>query len=214
MKWRVVKGLCYGVVMMGLMAGHHALADTVEGTFTFTKRAPRAALIYFPEDKSLPVDTPAVVDQKDEKFTQRIVVARKGAQATFQNSDTVDHNIFVHDQKAGVKFDIGLMSPGGRVQQEITWENQIVRCGCKIHPKMRLWIASITSQYYKTIEFEKKVKTVTFTMDEIPETLVKVRVWMPKYDPIEVELMPGESKEAEMTRKNKPRGVLKLTRKW
>ncbi|ETW97126.1 MAG: hypothetical protein ETSY1_23905 [Candidatus Entotheonella factor] len=213
MKWRAVRGLWFSVVMMSLVASPHVLADTVEGTFTFTKRAPRAALIYFPEDQSLPVDTPAVVDQKDEQFTQRIVVVRKGAQATFQNSDTVDHNTFVHDEDAGVKFDIGLMSPGGSVQQEITWENQIVRCGCKIHPKMRLWIASIASKYHKTVEFEKKAKTATFTIDDVPETLTQIRVWMPKYDPIEVNLMPGASSEVELLRKNKPRGVLKLTRK-
>ncbi|PON15010.1 hypothetical protein C2W62_26060 [Candidatus Entotheonella serta] len=212
-KWQVVKWLCYGAVMMGMTTGEAVFADTLEGTFTFTKRAPKVALVYFPEDESLPVDTSTLVDQKNEQFTKRLLVTRKGVKATFQNSDAVNHNIFAHDEKAGVKFDIGLMAPGGSVQQEITWEEQVVRCGCKIHPKMRLWIASISSRYYQTIEFEKKAKTASFTIENIPETLSKIKVWMPKYDPAEVALKAGETREISLVRKKKPRGVLQLTRK-
>lgn len=213
MTWQVVKWLGYGMVIIGMMASRFALADTLEGTFTFNKRAPKVALIYFPEDDGLSLDTPTLVDQKNEQFTTRILVTRKGTKATFQNSDAVNHNIFAHDEKAGVKFDIGLMPPGGSTQQEITWEDQVVRCGCKIHPKMRLWIASISSQYYKAIEFEKKAKTASFTIDNVPETLSKIKVWMPKYALAEVELKSGESKDVALIRKDKPRGVLQLTRK-
>ncbi len=212
MIWRVVTWLGYGV-MIGVMSGGVVFADTLEGTFTFAKRAPKVALVYFSEDDSLPADTPTVVDQKDERFTRRLLVTRKGAQATFQNSDAVNHNIFAHDSKAGVKFDIGLMTPGGSSQQEITWEDQVVRCGCKIHPKMRLWIASISSQYYRAIEFEKKAKTASFTIENVPENLSKIKVWMPKYDPAEVALKLGESKDVPLSRKEKPRGTLQLTRK-
>lgn len=183
-KWQVVKWLCYGAVMMGMTTGEAVFADTLEGTFTFTKRAPKVALVYFPEDESLPVDTSTLVDQKNEQFTKRLLVTRKGVKATFQNSDAFNHNIFAHDEKAEVN-----------------------------HPKMRLWIASISSRYYQTIEFEKKAKTASFTIENIPETLSKIKVWMPKYDPAEGALKAGETREISLVRKKKPRGVLQLTRK-
>ncbi len=118
MKWLVVRALSHGLCYLIIAIGPAALADTLEGQFTFAKRAPKVALIYFPEDTGLSTDMETIVDQKDQQFTKRLLVTTKGVQATFQNSDKVNHNIFTDDKKAGVKFDVGLMPPGGHVKQE------------------------------------------------------------------------------------------------
>ena len=112
MKRMIVQGTFCCLFYFIFALGQLAFADTLEGTFTFTKRAPKVALIYFPEDQSLSADVETVVDQKGQKFTKQILVTTQGVQASFQNSDTVNHNIFTDDKKAGVKFDVGLMPPG------------------------------------------------------------------------------------------------------
>ena len=75
------------------------------------------------------------------------------------NSDAINHNIYANDAEAKVNFDIGLASPGTEFQQTITWEeNTFIRISCKIHPKMRAWVGSVSSKYHTEVKFSKKQK--------------------------------------------------------
>jgi len=180
------------------------------GTFLFKKRTPRSALIYFPEDQSAKLQ--AMVDQKNTRFMQSIVLGSKGEKVLFKNSDTINHNIYVDDREAKVQFDIGLAPPGSTFEQEITWdEGTVLRLSCKIHPRMRSWVASISSPYNRVIKFKRKKKKKSFKIINIPEHLRRVKIWIPGYDALELQLSPGKAKKVFITKKKKKRGILKLT---
>jgi plastocyanin len=186
-------------------------AATLEGTFTF-EHPPRVALIYFSEDTSLDVATEVMVDQKDKEFTQVLVVAPPGGKVAFRNSDDVQHNVFADDKEAGVAFDIGLANPQSLSPQMVTWkEGQVVRCGCKIHPKMQMWIAASASRYHKAVSFAPGSKDpVSFTLGEVPAAYTKVRIWLPRFDTQDVTLTPGVSSTVEIKRKDKIFGIVSL----
>lgn len=213
MRWMTTRSVCSILAFLAVSSCHTAFADVLQGEFKFEKRAPSVALVYLPEDTSLSADVKTVVDQKDKQFTQKMFVTSKGANAIFKNSDGINHNIFANDKKAGVKFDVGLMNPGGSTVHKVEWDEKIVKCSCKIHPRMKTWIASISSKYYKVIEFQKGTTEFSFEMNGFPENFSQLKVWMPNYDPIELSLSKGESQDTALIKRGKTYGTLTLTRK-
>ena len=206
-------GIVLALVSFAITPSHTVLADTLNGAFTFQKKPPSVALLYFSEDTSLSSQINTVIDQKDKQFSQKLYVTTKGTNAIFKNSDSINHNIFADDKKSGVKFDVGLMQPNGSNVHEVEWEGKVVKCGCKIHPKMKTWIASISSKYYKIIEFDRSKKELVFDMNGFPESLSAIKLWMPRYEPIELKLSKGESHTVELKKRGKIYGTLNLTRK-
>jgi plastocyanin len=190
-----------------------ASAGGLSGEFKFNKKAPSVALVYFSEDHSAKGAGPTV-DQKDKQFTAKMMVGTSGSKIRFNNSDSVDHNIYANDSKAGVNFDAGLLPPGQTSQAEVTWkEEEVIKIGCKIHPKMQAYIANIASAHHKIVEFESKDAGGSFALANVPDKLTKVRVWFPKQDPVDVEIKKGETKEVEIKEKGQSFGTLKLVRK-
>ncbi len=191
-----------------------ALAGSLSGDFKFDKAPPSVALVYFTEDHSLAKTASPTVDQKDKKFVQKMMVGASGCQIKFNNSDSVDHNIYANDAKTGVNFDAGLVSPGQKSQVDMTWKpDEVVKIGCKIHPKMQAYIANISSAYYKIIEFSPTEPALAFSLDKVPDKYTKVRIWFPKQDPIDAEIKKGETKQLSILEKGQPAGTLKLARK-
>jgi hypothetical protein len=188
-----------------------AQAGTLSGEFKFKKKPPKIAVVYFSEDHSLKKDP--LVDQKNKKFTQKVVVGAKNSAMIFKNSDSVEHNIFAHDRKKKVNFDIGLAPPNSKLKEIISWDHEsAVQIGCKIHPKMRAWVFSLDSQYNKAITFNRKKKKLKFDIPNVPDNLSKIKVWIPKYKAIEVDLKKGSSVDIELKRKKKKKGTLHLVR--
>jgi hypothetical protein len=188
---------------------HPAQAWVLRGEFAFQGKAPEAALVYLAEDQHLAPDISPVVDQVDKTFSPELVVGTKGAKMLFRNSDSVSHNLFVEDKDANVQFDIGLLNTGGEASHIMDWDNRVVRGRCKIHPKMGVWIASIQSRYHTTVEF---AKAQSFVINEVPDHLSMVQVWLPQHPPIEFTINGGEAKEIALKKGDKPVGVLKVTR--
>ncbi len=213
MRFFAVKRMFFCLVSLAVCTCNTVFADTVQGVFKFNKRAPSIALVYFSEGTGSNSNMGTIVDQKDKKFLEKMYVATNNSVLLFKNSDKINHNIFAHDKRSGAKFDVGLMKPGGSIGIKIDWDDKVVRCSCKIHPKMRTWIASISSEHYKIIEFERKKKEFSFEMNSFPENLSKMRVWLPRYASIELSLDKGESKDIKLIKKNKTYGMLTLMRK-
>ena len=205
----------YGLLCIGLTLCwyHRAHADVLQGEFIFRGKTPEVALVYFSEDNSLSAATEVILDQKDKEFIQKLIVGTKGSKVVFQNSDTINHNIFADDKSADVKFDVGLISSGGSTPHEIDWEDKVVRCGCKIHPKMRSWIASISSRYYKIIEFNHDEKSYKFEINDVPTQLTRVAIWMHRYGTLEATLTDGAVTTLPIKRKDEVVGELALHRK-
>jgi len=190
-------------------------ADTITGELTFMKKASFAGVVYMEaiEGYEAPLIVGASVDQLDKKFTKKIVVGGKGGAVSFRNSDAIDHNIYSNDSLSGVKFDVGLMVPAGKKVIDVTWkEKLLVRYGCKIHPKMKSYIFTTPTSFYQVLEFEKKVKSYTFILENVPGELTEVSLMIPKYDVATLKLAEGESKEIIVLRKGKKKAILTVSR--
>ncbi len=213
MRFRATEGFCASLVFLLVSASHIVMADSLQGKFTFQKQPPATALVYFPEDTGRSPDEEVVIDQVNKAFPSPLVVASEGANVIFRNSDSVKHNIFARDRKAKVKIDLRLSKPGQDVVQTVTWNERVVKFGCKIHPKMKVWIASISSQYYKIVEFAKDTKTFNFELRDFPAHLSIVKVWIPKYPSVELRIKKGESQDIELYNWGKTADRLTLVRK-
>jgi len=92
-------------------------------------------------------------------------------------------------------------------------KDTIVRIGCKIHPKMRAYIANINSDHFQIFEFQKKKKTYSVHITDVPTLNREITLMIPKYDAITITLNKGENKTIDITKKGKVRGTLTLARK-
>jgi len=186
-------------------------AGELKGTISFEGRPPFAALLYAVNGQQSQAS--ALIDQKDREFTQRMVVSGVGREIAFQNSDDVDHNIYANDIKNKASFDVGLMPPGSSSKVTADWnENVLVRIGCKIHPKMRSYIATVNSKHYQVLEFNKNAKTFAVAIAQLPDDASTFKLMLPKYDTLEVSLAIGESKTVTITKKGRARGTMTLQR--
>ena len=188
-------------------------AGDITVTFQFDKRPAKAVLVYMLDDDSLKLKEAPVVDQVNREFTNPVVIAPKDTTIKLKNSDDVEHNIYAQDIKNDVAFDIGLAPPGSEVDKVIDWnEGLVIKIGCKIHPKMRSWIANIDSKYHGIHIPEKTEKTFEVKLDAVPGDKKMVRIWMPGYDDIRIEVGAGANQEGQLSRKGKPKGTYKVSR--
>jgi hypothetical protein len=189
-----------------------ANADVISGKIEFIKKPPFTGLLYVADGG--PADEQPVLDQKGKAFTRKIAVGSPSKNIKFMNSDTFDHNVYANDAKQKVKFDVGLMSPGNNSVLSMDWpEETLVRVGCKIHPKMRTYIANVKSKHFQSFEFSKKIKSYDIKIDRVSSNSNQLVLLMPKYDKLTIELKKGESKTLDVLRKGKVKGKLTLTRR-
>jgi plastocyanin len=183
-----------------------ALSATLTGTLEFVKKPSFVGIIYA-EGGVGPAT--AQLDQSNKVFDKKMIVVGNNGEITFKNSDSFQHNIFANDPKTGVKFDVGLMNEGQNSNVTVNWaDNTLTRIGCKIHPKMRSYIANVNSDAYQVLPFEKKQKTYPIKLEAGNHT--KFVLQIPKYDPVEVELKSGEQQSVDVLYKGKKRATLTL----
>ncbi|WP_199611672.1 cupredoxin domain-containing protein [Flocculibacter collagenilyticus] len=184
-------------------------AATLTGTLEFTKKPAFTGLLYAKGGSGPKSD---VMDQSNKVFDKKMLVVGPNGKINFKNSDTFQHNIFANDPKNNVKFDIGLMEPGQANIVKVDWqENTVTRIGCKIHPKMRSYIANVNAEHYLILPLEKGKKSYDINLDVGGSTTFVLS--LPKYDPLEVTLAAGESKTVDVTKKGKKRASLTLALK-
>ena len=186
-------------------------ADKIHGKLSFEKGAPFAGVAYIHDDDKRIQS--AEMDQLDKSFTKKILVTSNGSNTIFKNSDSFEHNIFANDLTNKVSFDVGLIAPGEQVSIEVDWyDASLIRLGCKIHPRMRAYIANITSEDYQVIEFERGIREYQFSFENVDPSRKSFRLLMPKYDPVIIPAIAGESKTVDIVRKGRVKGQLVLSR--
>jgi hypothetical protein len=186
-------------------------ADVISGEITFAKKVPFAGVLFVKQGKS--ASATASMDQLNKKFTKKVSLGAPGTDVIFNNGDSFDHNIFANDLKNNISFDIGLMPSGQSSEIKMDWkEDTMVRIGCKIHPKMRSYIANVNSDYYQTFEFQKKVKSYPVNIADVPADQKEIELLIPKYEKITLMLAKGESKTIDILKKGKVRGSLIVSR--
>lgn len=186
-------------------------ADVITGEISFAKKPPFAGVLFVKQ--SQPATASASMDQVNKVFTKKVTLGAPGTDVTFKNGDSFDHNIFANDLQNNISFDIGLMPAGQSSEIKMDWkEDTMVRIGCKIHPKMRSYIANVNSDHYQEFEFEKKVKSYPVNIANVPADQHEIALIIPKYEKITVTLLKGESKTVDITKKGKVRGSLVVSR--
>ncbi|MDC3332683.1 hypothetical protein OAV62_00415 [bacterium] len=185
-------------------------SSTISGEITFLKKPPKFAVVYVDDGGKL---APQSLNQKNKAFTNDVVLSSTGSSVTLLNQDEVEHNIYSNDSSSGVEFDVGLMPPGSKQSLSVDWEkDSLVRVGCKIHPKMRSYIATIDSLHYQMFEFDRKKKSFSINIDNVPDSATLIKILMPKYDPIEINLGPGSKSTVKLTKKGSEKGSVALHR--
>ncbi|PCJ45381.1 MAG: hypothetical protein COA99_05090 [Moraxellaceae bacterium] len=105
------------------------------------------------------------------------------------------------------------MSPTQEKSITFDWaENSLVRFGCKIHPKMKSYIFASPTEYFQVLEFEKKVKTYSFVLENVPTNLLSLSLRIPKYEELVIDLKNGESKQVDVMRKGKKKATMNVSR--
>lgn len=179
---------------------------SISGEIIFDKKPPHAGVVYV-LSRHKEVVKPAEIDQKDKQFTRTVIPVSKDQKVTFKNSDNMDHNIYAQDRKSGVKFDVGLMSSGQSTSIDVSWDNPtFLRIGCKIHPKMRAYIAKIPSNHFQEIAFRKSKPPYNYVIDNLEKDSAKVVFEMPGYDSITLDYSANINKEVPIIRKGKTVG--------
>ena len=193
------------------LATQNCLADSLAGELNFTKSLPFVGILYFKDNSGSP--NANSIDQKNKIFGHRLVPVSKDGALNFVNSDDYAHNIFANDIKKGIKFDVGLMPPGHNLSLKVDWQEDILlRVGCKIHPKMRAYVANISSRAYQIFNFEKRINTFPVAINNIDPELTRATLLLPKYDPIEIDITTGQTVTVDITKRGKIKGTLTLTR--
>ena len=193
------------------IAAFSANADVISGKIEFLKKPPKAGVIY--EVKSSYKTISPRLNQTNKQFSEMIVVGSMKSSLHLKNEHSLDHNIFANDIKQDVKFDVGLMSPASDTDINLDWkENTLVRVGCKIHPKMRSYIANIPSDNFVSFEFSKKQKNAPFELGNVLAGSDTFFLLLAGYDSLEIKIKKGETKSVDLVRKGKKKGIIELTR--
>ncbi|KZN61665.1 hypothetical protein [Pseudoalteromonas luteoviolacea] len=196
----------YAMLMVAASSVFCVEAATLTGELEFVKRPSFVGVVYA---KGGVGPQKAELDQSNKVFDKKAVVIGPKGEITFKNSDEFQHNIFANDPNSGVKFDVGLMNQGQTTKVSADWsENTLTRIGCKIHPKMRSYIANVNSDAYQVLPFSKKQKVYPIKLDVGSHTEFVLQI--PKYDPVELKLAKGQETSVDVMYKGKKRATLKL----
>lgn len=206
--------LC-SVLLLAALGGPLAAA-TVEGTITFTKGTSAGLLAWVPGVTKANVP-PAVIDQKDKIFSPSMIAVRPGATITMRNSDAIQHNAYANDKATAVSFDTGLNAPSSDTPLKVDWPaGKVVRLGCKIHPAMQVWIASLDTDAWTVPALGAGAgdsKLATFTVTDVPADATKLGVWTSKFGEVELVLKAGTAVSVTLGTADKPAGTVQATLK-
>jgi len=179
--------------------------------FERAEDVPPVMIIYWPEDMGLQASP--VMDHKDGYFTEKMIVGSQGSTMSLRNSDDVGHTIYVKDKRRNIRWQLNYMPPGSSFEQGLFWEEDtFVEMRCRLHLYMSAWAGSISSRYYKIVEFEQGQTQAQVLMKDYPEKFTELKVWQPKYKPIHTQVDVGEEQRFDLIKGNKAKGTLDIKR--
>jgi plastocyanin len=111
----------------------------------------------------------AVLDQRNLRFSPRVLVVRAGTLVDFPNNDRVFHNVFSF--RDGKRFDLGLY-PVGALRQVMFDRAGLSRVFCNIHPNMAAYVMTVDSPY-----FARSDEAGAFTIAGVPAGTYTYHAW-------------------------------------
>lgn len=187
-----------------------SFAGSVEVALNFDKKPAKFGIAYLYDENAPPIE--GVVDQQDKQFVHGVVAVSPNTAVSFKNSDSVDHNIFVNElsKDFSLQFDIGLMPAYSEIKHQVDWDNgTLIRIGCKIHPKMKGYIANIKSKSHANFEFKKKKKDYSLSLKDASYP-AQVKILLDRHEPVIATLTDANPVTVDLIKKGKKRGTATL----
>ncbi|HEY7449380.1 MAG TPA: carboxypeptidase regulatory-like domain-containing protein [Vicinamibacterales bacterium] len=127
-----------------------------------------------------------VLDQRNLRFSPRVLAVQVGTIVDFPNNDRVFHNVFSF--RDGKKFDLGLY-PIGSVKRVTFDKPGVSRIFCNIHPQMAAYVVAVDSPAFAVSD-----DTGAFTLRGVPEGSYTYHAWRAGTQPLtgSVTLRPGQ----------------------
>jgi formylglycine-generating enzyme required for sulfatase activity/plastocyanin len=161
-------------VQVCCLAQAPADAATIRGTISVPPGVPSAAdvVVYIErvEDRTFaPPDKPLLMDQRDYKFTPRVLPVLVGSTVEFPNNDPDTHNAY--SAADCCKFDLGHY-PQGESRSVKFDKVGIAEILCNIHPQMGAYVLVLQNPYFFVTD-----KSGAFEIRDVPEGEYTLVVW-------------------------------------
>ena len=181
-----MKGRWLWVVALGLMFPALAFAAAgkgsgiVKGSITVGGRPSGDAVVSvegLPQEKlktqnSKLKTAKALIDQRELRFTPRVLAVLAGTTVEFPNNDKTFHNVFSTSEAK--KFDLGLYAPG-KSRSVVFDKPGVVRILCNVHPSMEAYVVVKSHPYYASTDARGN-----YRLNAIPLGKYRLEVWHPE----------------------------------
>ena len=126
------------------------------------------------QGKTFPAPTKSVlIDQKGLLFQPHVVVIQVGTTVDFQNSDTVQHNVFWPSISGNKKLGHNLGTWPKGEKRSFKFDNPgVVSLLCNVHPEMAGYIVVSPTPYYAETDASGAYK-----IDNVPDGKYNVVAW-------------------------------------
>ena len=163
-------------VLIGVLWANMALAADISGRVEVLEKGGKKplktfanAVVYLEGIETPAPETPVTLQQKEKRFTPRLLVAIQGQEIVIPNSDALMHNTFSpHDSEP---FDVGRYGKG-KTQSVRLQEIGAHRVYCNIHQQMIADIFIVPNQYFAVTDEEGR-----FVIQNVPDGEYTVKVW-------------------------------------
>jgi plastocyanin len=113
----------------------------------------------------------SIMDQRNQKFTPRVLAVMVGDTVDFPNHDKVWHNVF---SKGGANdFDLGLY-PSGQTRSKKFDKPGVARILCSAHPDMEAFIVVKEHPFFSSADSRGN-----YEIKNVPLGKVRVEIWYP-----------------------------------
>jgi len=166
------RGLFVAVLMMAALSVS-AMAGSIEGKVSGVSGK---SVVYVDtiQGKTFPAPTKSVlIDQKGLLFQPHVVVIQVGTTVDFQNSDTVQHNVFWPSISGNKKLGHNLGTWPKGEKRSFKFDNPgVVSLLCNVHPEMAGYIVVSPTPYFGETDASGAYK-----IDNVPDGKYNIVAW-------------------------------------
>jgi len=176
----LVTAIVVALASSAAFAAEPAGYGTIKGSVTIAGR-PTADVVVSLEGippqavkgQTAPAKGKAVIDQKDLKFSPRVLAVMVGRTVDFPNNDKTFHNVFSNSEAK--KFDLGLY-PSGQSRSANFDKPGVVKILCNVHPNMEAYVVVKQHPFFSVGD-----ERGNYSISGAPLGKYRVEVWHPQY---------------------------------
>ena len=172
-----------------------AYAGTIQGKISGPK-GEAAVYVEAIAGKTFPAPTEhPLMDQKGLMFAPHVMVVQAGTTVDFQNSDSVNHNVFWPSVAGNKKLGHNLGTwPHGEKRSFKFDDPGVVPLLCNVHPEMEAYVIVSPTPY-----FAKADSGGEYKIENIPDGTYKVTAWKEGAKPQSSQVTVSGSGKADFT---------------